>query len=382
MPMPETMGISSQPPGLSPEDVQAEGIVRVLGSDGSAAPYADARVEPRELVSLYRLMLLNRALDERMIALQRQGRIGFYIGSIGEEATILGAAYVLRKNDWIFPAYREHGAALLRGMPLQAFLCNLFGRGADLAKGRQMPCHEAYRPANFASISSPLATQLPHAVGVAWAARYKKKDDVALAYFGDGATSANDFHAALNFAGVFRTATIFLCRNNQWAISVPLSKQTASSSLAVKARAYGFPGVRVDGNDLLAMIAVTRKAHERARSGQGPTLIEAVTYRLQGHSTSDDPRAYRTEDEVAPWRDLDPLERLKAHLCRAELWSQADETEARREIDEEIRRATALAEREGPPALASLFEDVYARQPWHLAEQREEALRGAEQEKE
>ncbi len=368
------------PPALSPGDDPADEVVRVLGADGSAAPHADARVEPQELVLLYRLMLLNRALDERMIALQRQGRIGFYIGSIGEEAAILGAAYVLRKNDWIFPAYREHGAALLRGMPLQAFLCNLFGRGADPVKGRQMPCHEAYRPANFASISSPLATQLPHAVGMAWAARYKKRDDVALAYFGDGATSASDFHSALNFAGVFRTATLFLCRNNQWAISVPLSKQTASSSLAIKARAYGFPGVRVDGNDLLAVIAVTRKAHERARSGLGPTLIEAVTYRLQGHSTSDDPRAYRSEEEVAPWRALDPLTRLKAHLVRSELWSPSDEAAARKEIDEDIRRASALAEREGPPALASLFEDVYARQPWHLAEQRDEALAAAARE--
>jgi 2-oxoisovalerate dehydrogenase E1 component alpha subunit len=353
-------------------------VVRVLNPDGSAAAQNDPRVEPRELLALHRLMLLNRALDERMVTLQRQGRIGFYIGSIGEEAAILGAAFVLRRNDWIFPAYREHGAALLRGMPLQSFLYNLFGKSADPVKGRQMPCHEAFRPANFASISSPLATQLPHAVGMAWAARFKKKDDVALAYLGDGATSANDFHAALNFAGVFRTATIFLCRNNQWAISVPLARQTASESLAIKARAYGFEGVRVDGNDLLAVIAVTRKAHERARSGQGPTLIEAITYRLMGHSTSDDPRAYRKDEDVAPWLALDPLARLGAHLTWLGLWSQAEEASARKEIDQEIRRATAVAEKLEPPALESLFEDVYAKQPWHLAEQREEAVRAAE----
>ncbi len=377
MRMPDRMGDPAHPPTLSPKDVLAGDVVRVLNADGSTVAQVDPHVEPRELLALHRLMLLNRVLDERMVTLQRQGRIGFYIGSIGEEAAILGAAYVLRRNDWIFPAYREHGAALLRGMPLQSFLYNLFGRVEDPTKGRQMPCHEAYRAANFASISSPLATQLPHAVGMAWAARFKKKDDVALAYLGDGATSANDFHAALNFAGVLRAATIFLCRNNQWAISVPLARQTASESLAVKARAYGFEGVRVDGNDLLAVIAVTRKAHERARSGQGPTLIEAITYRLKGHSTSDDPRAYRNEEDVAPWLLLDPLVRLGAHLTRLGLWSQAEEVSVRKEIDEEIRRATALAEKAGPPALQSLFEDVYAKQPWHLADQGEEAARAA-----
>jgi 2-oxoisovalerate dehydrogenase E1 component alpha subunit len=349
-------------------------VVRVLNPDGSAAAQNDPRVEPRELLALHRLMLLNRALDERMVTLQRQGRIGFYIGSIGEEAAILGAAFVLRRNDWIFPAYREHGAALLRGMPLQSFLYNLFGKSADPVKGRQMPCHEAFRPANFASISSPLATQLPHAVGMAWAARFKKKDDVALAYLGDGATSANDFHAALNFAGVFRTATIFLCRNNQWAISVPRAKQTAAETIASKALGYGIRGVRVDGNDLLAVYAVTLEAREHARQGRGPTLIEAVTYRVQGHSTSDDPRVYRKDDEVAPWRQRDPIGRFRRYLEARKLWSEGDEQQLAESFKEQLNRAITAVEAAAPPPPESIFEEVYAELPWHLREQRDELL--------
>ncbi|MGC4116042.1 MAG: thiamine pyrophosphate-dependent dehydrogenase E1 component subunit alpha [Myxococcales bacterium] len=358
---------------LDPSELDRADVVRVLHPDGSADPERDPKIAPADLRSLYRLMRLNRALDERMTTLQRQGRIGFYIGSIGEEACILGSAFVMRPNDWIFPAYREHGAALLRGMPLQRFVANLFGNSEDPVKGRQMPCHEAWAPANIASISSPLATQLPHAVGVGWAARIKGKPDVAIAYFGDGSTSTNDFHTGLNFGGVFKAQTIFFCRNNQWAISVPVSKQTASASLAEKAKAYGMPGVRVDGNDLLAVIAVTRQAHERARSGQGPTLIEAITYRLRGHSTSDDPRAYRTDDQVEPWLKLDPLDRLRGHLFKIGALTEAEDSAWAAQVEEEIRDAAGKVEKAGPPALETLFEDVYEKMPWHLAEQLEEA---------
>lgn len=361
-----------------PSELEGADVVRVLRPDGSADPERDPKVAPDDLRSLYRLMLLNRALDERMITLQRQGRIGFYIGSIGEEACILGSAFVMRPNDWVFPAYREHGAALLRGFPLQRFLANLFGNSEDPVKGRQMPCHEAWAPANVASISSPLATQLPHAVGIGWAARIKGAPDVAIAYFGDGSTSTNDFHTALNFAGVFKAQTIFLCRNNQWAISVPVTRQTASATLAEKARAYGLPGVRVDGNDLLAVIAATRQAHERARSGQGATLIEAVTYRLRGHSTSDDPRAYRTDEQVEPWLRLDPLARLKTHLLKVGALTAEEDAAWGKQVEEEIREAASKVEKAGPPALETMFEEVYAKQPWHLAEELEEARKARE----
>lgn len=359
---------------MRPEDVAAADVYRVMQPDGTLIAGRDPGLAAEELLSLYRLMLLNRLLDERMIQLQRQGRIGFYIGSIGEEACVLGAAHVLRPDDWLFPSYREHGAVLLRGMPLQRFLCNLFGNREDPVRGRQMPCHEAWREGKVASISSPLATQLPHAVGVGWAARLKRREDVALAFFGDGSTSTADFHVALNFAGVFKASTIFLCRNNQWAISVPVGRQTASESLAVKAKAYGIPGVRVDGNDLLAVIAVTREAHARARAGEGATLIEAITYRLMGHSTSDDPRAYRSDPEVQAWLPLDPLVRLRLHLERLGHWSEEREAAERRDIDVELRTRIAEAEKAGPPALESMFDDVFARMPWHLAEQRDEAL--------
>ncbi len=370
---------------LQPEDMESSDVVHVLRPNGSAAPEHDPKLTDEEVLSLYRLMLLNRAIDERMTTLQRQGRIGFYIGSIGEEAAVLGSAYAMRPNDWVLPAYREHGAVLMRGMPLERFLANLFGTADDPVKGRQMPCHESWIDGRVLSISSPLATQLPHAVGLGYAAKLKGKDDVALAYFGEGSTSTNDFHTAMNFAGVFKTPTLFLCRNNQWAISVPLARQTASESIAVKAKAYGMPGVRVDGNDLLAVYAVTKQAHARARAGEGPTLIEAITCRLRGHSTSDDPRAYRREDETAAWAQLDPLVRLKQHLVYKGLWDEARETKARAEVEEQVKRAASAAEKVGAPALETLFQDVYREMPWHLEEQliqargRREARASAEQ---
>ncbi|HET7824613.1 MAG TPA: thiamine pyrophosphate-dependent enzyme, partial [Anaeromyxobacter sp.] len=265
-------------------------LYRVLEEDGrSARGDEEVPLSGAELLSLYRWMVLNRALDERMITLQRQGRIGFYIGSIGEEATVLGSAAAMEERDWIFPCYREHGAALLRGMPLVTFMCDLFGNAGDAMKGRQMPCHEAWRPGRYASISSPIATEIPHAVGAAWAARIKGEDMVSLTYFGEGATSAHDFHTGLNFAAVRKIPVVFVCRNNGWAISVPREKQTAAETIAQKAIGYGMRGERVDGNDLAAVFEATRRARARAAAGEGPTLLECVTYRIEGHSTSDDP---------------------------------------------------------------------------------------------
>jgi pyruvate dehydrogenase E1 component alpha subunit len=349
-------------------------LVRVIRADGTTDERRDPKLSETDALKLYRLMVLNRTLDERMTTLQRQGRIGFYIGSVGEEACILGSAYVLRAQDWLFPCYREHGATLLRGMPLVTFISNLFGNANDPIKGRQMPCHEAWRPGNFASISSPLGTQIPQAVGAAWAAKLKGDDMVALVYFGDGGTSTNDFHVGANFAGVFKAPVILFCRNNQWAISVPLSRQTASETIADKAVAYGIHGVRVDGNDLLACIAVTREAHERARRGDGATLVEAYTYRILGHSTSDDPRVYRKDEDVAPWRDKDPIAKMKRYLTTRRIWAEDRDLALHAEIEEEVKAATTKAEAFGPPAIESMFEEVYARPPWHLREERDEAL--------
>jgi 2-oxoisovalerate dehydrogenase E1 component alpha subunit len=305
-----------------------------------------------------------------MVSLQRQGRIGFYIGSVGEEATIFGSAAALAEGDWIFPCYREHGAALLRGMPLVTFLCDLFGNAGDAMKGRQMPCHEAWRPGRYASISSPIATEIPHAVGAAWAARLKGEEMVALTYFGEGATSANDFHTGVNFGAVRKVPVIFVCRNNGWAISVPRERQTASETIAQKAIAYGLRGERVDGNDLLAVYNATRRARARAAAGEGPTLLECVTYRVEGHSTSDDPRAYRPAELVEPWRKKDPILRMRRFLSVKGLLDDAAEARVQEEVKAEIAAALKEAEAfEAKPPIESLFEDVYARPLWQQEEQ-------------
>jgi len=346
-------------------------LYRLVDEEGSLVGDAgDVSLDDAEILRLYRLMALNRALDERMITLQRQGRIGFYIGSIGEEATVFGTAAAMADQDWIFPCYREHGAALLRGMPLAGFMCELFGNAGDAMKGRQMPCHEAWRPGRFASISSPISTQIPHAVGAAWAARLKGDEMVALAYFGEGGTSAHDFHTGLNFASVRKIPVVFVCRNNGWAISVPRERQTGSETIAQKAIAYGMRGERVDGNDLLAVHAATRRARERAAAGEGPTLLECVTYRVEGHSTSDDPRVYRPAELVEPWKKRDPIQRMRRWLVRRGVLDDAQDERLRKELREELQVALREAEAFPPkPPLETLIQDVYATPTPQLREQ-------------
>jgi 2-oxoisovalerate dehydrogenase E1 component alpha subunit len=361
---------------IVPEPAPADDVVRALRDDGTIAPEHDPRLSKEDVVSLYRHMVVTRLLDERLVALQRQGRIGFHIGSVGEEAAVLGAAFAMREKDWIFPCYREFGAALLRGLDFQRFIDNMFGNANDTAKGRQMPDHYTSRKAHWISISSPVGTQITQAAGFAWAAKIQKKDLVTLVYFGDGATSSADFHNALNFAGVFRIPTVFFCRNNGWAISVPAERQTASKTFAEKGIAYGVPGVRVDGNDPFAVVSVTRRAVERAARGEGATLIEALTYRMGGHSTSDDPNRYREQTQVSPWAERDPIERLRRYLLQHGCWSDHAEQELVRETDRRFRDAVRVAEQTRPPPLDSMFEDVYEKPPWHLAEQRAAVLKG------
>ena len=359
-----------------PEDVRAPDVVRVLRDDGSLDPAHDPGLSVDEVVFLYRAMLRARLLDERLVLLQRQGRIGFHIGCLGEEACILGSAYALRENDWLFPCYREFAAALLRGMPLQRYVDNMFGNANDPVKGRQMPDHISWRKGKFGSVSSPIGTQITQAVGFAWAAKLRRDDLATLVYFGDGATSSNEFHNGMNFAGVFKTPTVFLCRNNGWAISVPTERQTASHTFAQKAIAYGMPGIRVDGNDLFAMVKVTRDAVARAARGEGPTLIEALTYRLSGHSTSDDPKAYRPEAGQDVWRRLDPIPRIREYLLRLGALTATADAQLEAEVDAELKAAIVEAEKTPAPPLESMFEDVFAETPWHLVEQRDELVRG------
>jgi pyruvate dehydrogenase E1 component alpha subunit len=362
--------------GAPPDAILAalQGARRALRADGSADEDPDHPLSDARCRDLYGWMVLTRAFEERCLNLQRQGRIGFYVTCTGQEAASVGSAAALEATDWIVPAYREPAAALMRGAPLRSILDQLIGNAADLALGRQMPCHYAYPDLRIASASSPIGTQITHAVGLGMAARIRGDRAVALAYFGDGATSSNEFHAGLNFAGVYRAPAIFFCQNNQYAISLPVCRQTASPSIAAKAEAYGFPGVRVDGNDLPAVYRATREAVARARGGDGPTLIEAVTYRVHGHTTSDDPGRYRPDAEVALWRRWDPLDRFRRHLTWRGIWTEGDEQAAWERAREEVARAVQASEATPLPDVATLFDGVYAEMPPHLREQRDALL--------
>lgn len=347
----------------------ALGLYRVL-SDRAGE---DRRVQPLladdELLRIYREMRFLRLLDARMIALQRQGRIGFYGSCTGQEAVVVGAARAIEREDWVFPALRESGVMLVRGFPLSRYLAQLFGNDLDVLKGRQMPSHMSARQVHQVSWSSAIGTQLPHAVGAAWAARMKGASSVMLAFLGDGASSVPDFHAAMNFAGVFRVPCVFVCQNNQWAVSTPTTRQTASETIAVKARSYGMPGIRIDGNDVLAVHGTVKSARARARGGGGPTFVEAVTYRMGAHSTSDDPTRYQPQEELEAWRRNDPIDRLGAFLLGRGSLDDGLVTDADAEATRQIDLALEEAERHGPPSQRSLFEDVYQRLPWHLREQ-------------
>ena len=347
----------------------------ILADDGSIRPGTRSpEITDEAALKLYRGMLQVRLVDDRMMKLQRQGRLGFYMLSMGEEATHFGGAYALRGSDWIFPSYREPGVFFWRGYSIKDYVNQLHGNVEDPVKGRQMPVHHSANWLNIVSISSPVGTQIPQAAGMAMGARITKKDDCALVYFGEGTASTGQFHVGLNFAGVFKAPCIFFCRNNGWAISTPGNKQTAARSIAIKALAYGMPGIRVDGNDLLAVIAVMEDAVERARRGEGPTLIEAVTYRRGGHSSSDDPSVYRDPAEPKEWEAKDPLERWRRHLETRKLWTQALHDQYTQEITDELVTAVKNAGELGNPAIETLFDDVFAELPPHLQEQKAQML--------
>jgi pyruvate dehydrogenase E1 component alpha subunit/2-oxoisovalerate dehydrogenase E1 component alpha subunit len=347
------------------------GLLRVLRDDGSADPATDPRLPDELLLRGYREMRRLRLLDARMIVLQRQGRVGFYGAAHGQEATPIATGLLLEKDDWVFPALREQSVMLVRGFPLDAFVAQVFGNSGDVLKGRQMPSHQSGRAVNQVSWSSCIGPQIPQAVGCAWAMKMRRASSVAVGFCGDGATSQPDFHNALNFAGVFHAPAIIVCQNNHWSISVPTSRQTASRTLAVKGRAYGVPSVRVDGNDLLAVCKVLGDAFARARAGGGPTFVEALTYRIGAHSTSDDPTRYRSDEEVEAWKKKDPLDRLRKHLVSRRLLDDAADAALENELTEEVGAAVKKVEELPPPERGSLFEDVYAEPTWNLVEQRE-----------
>ena len=344
-------------------------LLQVIKPTGEYVESMEPEISEEELRRLYKLMVLTRNLDIRGVQLQRQGRIGFFIGGLGQEAAQIGSAYALKPEDWVLPAYREVGSMLLRGITLTQLMDHYFANAEDIQKGRQLTNLFGIKTVNYVSGSAPLATQIPHAVGVALAAKIKGDPIVTLTYFGDGATSENDFHSGMNFAGVFKTPTVFFCQNNHWAISVPVSRQTAAESIAVKAQAYGFQGVRVDGNDILAVYRTTKEAVDKARKGGGPTLIEAVTYRMGPHSSSDDPKRYRTEQELAEWQRRDPLIRFRKYLEKKRIWNETYEKQAQDEANRQLDEAIEHAEKLPRPAIETLFTDVYEQMPWNLEEQ-------------
>ncbi len=331
----------------------------ILDSDGNLDSALEPDISPDDLRRLYRAMLLGRRLDERMLRLQRQGRIGTFAPIKGQEASQMGSVFTLRKTDWMVPSFRETAAMLWRGWPIEKMLLFFAGylEGGQPAPGQ----HDL-------PITIPVATQLPHAVGLAYGAQYRGDDAVVMAYCGDGATSEGDFHEALNFAGVWHVPVVVVVQNNQWAISVPLKKQTHSRTLAQKALAYGFPGIQVDGNDVLAVYAASREAVERARAGGGPTLVECVTYRLGVHTTADDPTRYRSEEEVKAWERKDPLTRFSAYLEKKNLLEPGLE----QQVDEEIARAVQAFEATPPADPLGIFDHAYAAMPPHLEAERAE----------
>jgi pyruvate dehydrogenase E1 component alpha subunit len=349
------------------------GLLRVLRDDGTAPPVLGLSSDI--LLRGYREMRRLRLIDARMILLQRQGRVGFYGACTGQEAVPIGAALALEPSDWVFPALREQSVMLVRGFPLPAFIAQVFGNSGDVLKGRQMPSHHSGRAVNQVSWSSCIGPQIPQAVGAAWAMKIRKASSIAVGFLGDGATSEPDFHAALNFAGVYKTPCVFICQNNHWSISVPVARQTASVTLAIKGRAYGIPSVRIDGNDLLAVYKSVHEGAARARRGEGPTFIEAVTYRIGAHSTSDDPTRYRSDAEVALWQKKDPLERLRRHVVSLGLTDDAKDAGLDAELNLEIAAAVKAVEDLPAPARATLFEDVYESLPWNLTEQMEDLER-------
>lgn len=319
-------------------------------------------------------MLTTRIFDSQAVSLQRQGRIGFFVPSEGEEAAEVGSAYALKREDWAFTDYRSSGVLITRGMPLRTLFAQLMANAEDVLKGRSMPSHWGSKAINVVPPSSPLCTQLPHAVGVALGAKMREHNIATIAYFGDGGTSSNDFHTALNFAGVFKTPTVFFCRNNGYAISTPVSRQTATPSLAVKGLAYNVEGVQVDGNDVIAVYAATKTALEKARKSAGPTLIEAVTYRLGPHSTSDDPTRYRDAKEVEAMRSKDPLRRFRDHLVVRGVWSEEEQSSTEESILKQVKDAAGAAESIPKPDVRTLFDDVYGEPTWNLKRESEELL--------
>ncbi|TPX44052.1 hypothetical protein SeMB42_g03190 [Synchytrium endobioticum] len=354
---------------------------RVLDTDGAVlVPSEEPNIPPSKLIQMYRTMLTINALDLVLYEAQRQGRISFYMTSYGEEATHLGSAAAISDSDVVFAQYREVGVLLHRNYPLSSIMNQCYGNDKDLGKGRQMPIHYGSREYNFQTISSPLGTQIPQAAGAAYALKMKKKHsnqgeegNVVICYFGEGAASEGDFHAALNIAAVIGAPVLFFCRNNGYAISTPSNEQYRGDGIAARGHGYGIETVRVDGNDVLAVFNAVSAARQKALSESKPILVEALTYRVSHHSTSDDSSAYRSKKEVSDWQQMDsPTARFRKYLEKRGLWNEELEKTHKKTTRQDILQAFQEAEKRKKPAISDLFTDVYDQIPWHLLEQQRE----------
>jgi pyruvate dehydrogenase E1 component alpha subunit len=359
---------------------KARGLFQLIREDGTPVDEAAIANLDRTLArKLFDGMLRIRVTDARMMALQRQGRIGFYGEAMGQEAAVVGSAAASKPDDWIVPALREAGVGLFRGMTLDSYIAQIFGNAADPTKGRQMPCHPCDRDHHYVVMSSCVSTQIPHAVGIAMAMKIKGDRGVAcFGYMGDGGTSEGDFHVSLNFAGVQKCPVVLICQNNQWAISTPGSIQTAADTIALKGLGYGVEAIRADGNDVLAVYHAVSYAAEKARRGDGPTFVELLTYRVSAHSSSDDPSRYRDESVTEIWRgQRDPLRRFETYLLARGFIAPGESEELAKTLEADVRDAIARQEAVGKPQLGSLIDDVYETPTWNLVEQLAEVERGA-----
>ncbi|MFW6048303.1 MAG: pyruvate dehydrogenase (acetyl-transferring) E1 component subunit alpha [Candidatus Natronoplasma sp.] len=336
-------------------------IFQILNAEGELVG-EEPNIDEELLKEMYWWMLYARMADDKALKLQRQGRMGTFAPIKGQEAAQIGASMALKDEDWFVPAFREMGAFIQRGVPLEQHYKYFMGD----VRGNRVP-----EDVNNLPIAVPVSTQIPHAVGLSWGIKLDGGNAAVLCMFGDGATSKGDFNEGLNFAGVLNVPIVLLCQNNQWAISLPIEKQTAAKTIAQKANAYGFPGIYVDGNDILAVYGATKEALSRARKGEGPTLIEALTYRLSMHTTADDPTKYRTEEELKKWEDREPLKRFRAYLQDKGIWSENWEKELENRANEKIDEAVQAAESIEDPKPEEMFEYMLGELPDDLLSQME-----------
>lgn len=335
-------------------------MVEMLAPDGTYTGPAEPPLDDAQVRRIYEDMMTLRIYDRKAVSLQRQGRFGTYAQMEGQEASLIASTYPLQPQDWMVTSYRETGAMWRHGVPLKSL--SLYWMGNEF--GSHMPEGVRVLPMSIPVGSHPL-----HAVGLAYAGKYRRDNSIAITYFGDGATSEGDVHEAMNLAGVFQLPCVFFCQNNQYAISVPFRQQTASATIAQKAVAYGFPGVLVDGNDVFAVYTAVQEAVARARRGDGPTLIEAYTYRMGAHTTADDPTKYREDDEVAIWRARDPLRRVQAYLAGRGQWSEDWEHELLESCTAVVEAAMNEAEAVPEPPPQDMFRYMYADMTPALQEQ-------------